>query len=62
MTDTIPPARKPTGETCISIVLPLYNEVNVLERLVQLVRQSVSRCGCNYEILFVNDGSSDGSG
>ncbi len=61
MTDTTKSDRKLPGETCISIVLPLYNEAAVLEKLVQLVRQAVSRCGCDHEIIFVNDGSSDGS-
>ena len=49
-------------ETCVSIVLPLYNEANVLERLVQLVEGSLSSCGCDHEIIFVNDGSDDDSG
>ncbi len=61
MIDTKMPDRKPPGEMCLSIVLPLYNEANVLERLVQLIRHAVSRCGCDHEIIFVNDGSSDGS-
>jgi glycosyltransferase involved in cell wall biosynthesis len=42
-------------------VLPVYNESAVLRRLVDAVTASLDRTGCRQEIVFVNDGSSDGS-
>ncbi len=53
---------KPLGQPIVSVVLPLYNEAAVLERLMDLVKQALAGCGCRYEILFVNDGSTDDSG
>ena len=47
----------------ISIVLPLYNEAAVLNRLYQAVRNALEneKGISSYEILFVNDGSTDKS-
>jgi polyisoprenyl-phosphate glycosyltransferase len=52
--------RRPRPAT-ISVVLPLFNEAAVLIRLADLVRNALRAAGCRYELLFVNDGSTDGS-
>lgn len=46
----------------ISVVLPVYNESNVLELLARSVRDAVRETGCEGELIFVNDGSTDNSG
>lgn len=43
----------------ISIVIPLYNEVDNIEPLGHSVMNVMQ--GRNYEVIFVNDGSTDGS-
>lgn len=59
----IAPTRTARGEdSLISIVLPQYNEGAILTRLVQLVEAAIAQCTDQYEIVFVNDGSTDGSG
>ncbi|MBR1713041.1 MAG: glycosyltransferase family 2 protein [Alloprevotella sp.] len=45
----------------ISIVIPLYNEAESLPPLYDWVRRVVTENGLSYEIIFVNDGSTDGS-
>lgn len=45
----------------ISCVLPVYNEVKVLNRLVAALESALDGQSFDYEILFVNDGSKDGS-
>ena len=45
----------------ISIVVPLYNEDESLKELHQQLRTALSRVTHRYEILFVDDGSSDRS-
>jgi dolichol-phosphate mannosyltransferase len=45
----------------ISCVLPVYNEVKVLNRLVAALESALNGQTFDYEILFVNDGSKDGS-
>lgn len=45
----------------ISVVLPQFNEVEVLQRLLTLVETALQSCAPRYEIIFVNDGSTDGS-
>ncbi|MBW4651858.1 MAG: glycosyltransferase family 2 protein [Kaiparowitsia implicata GSE-PSE-MK54-09C] len=48
--------------TCkISIVVPIYNEVESLPRLVDAIAQALQPTGFSYEIVCVDDGSSDGS-
>ena len=45
----------------ISVVMPLYNEAGVLERLYRDTRRVLQDSGREFELLFVNDGSTDGS-
>ena len=45
----------------ISVVLPAYNEADVLHELHRRVDAALQECGGEYEILFVNDGSRDAS-
>ena len=48
-------------DVLVSVVLPVYNEAHVLEELCNRVSDSVALCGVRQEIIFVNDGSTDGS-
>ncbi len=45
----------------ISIVIPLYNEVESLPELYSQIKEVVRANRYNYEIIFVDDGSTDGS-
>lgn len=45
----------------ISLVIPLYNEVESLDPLVEWITSTLQSTGLSYEIVFVDDGSSDGS-
>ena len=46
----------------ISVVLPLYNEVAVLDRLYESIVEHLENCDIRLELIFVNDGSNDESG
>lgn len=46
----------------LSVVIPIYNEEENVPRLYPLLGQALERMGQNYEVLFVNDGSSDATG
>lgn len=45
----------------LSVVIPVFNEESVLPLLRTRVEPAVRACTNDYEILFVNDGSSDGT-
>ena len=45
----------------LSIVIPLYNEDESLPELTQWISRVMDREGYTYEIIFVNDGSTDNS-
>jgi dolichol-phosphate mannosyltransferase len=45
----------------ISLVIPLYNEEENLPVLAAEIREAVSPLGRPYEVIFVDDGSTDGS-
>jgi glycosyltransferase involved in cell wall biosynthesis len=45
----------------ISIVVPVYNEEEALVDLSQGLRQELTRLGQPWEIIFINDGSTDKS-
>ena len=45
----------------ISIIIPVYNEQDSLETLYYEIKKVVDRNFFNYEIIFIDDGSSDDS-
>lgn len=45
----------------VSIVLPVYNEEGNLEIIYNQIKQACGQSGVDYEIVFVDDGSSDRS-
>ncbi len=45
----------------ISVVIPLYNESESLPELEAWIRRVMEQNGFSYEILFINDGSTDNS-
>lgn len=50
-----------TNPVLLSVVLPVYNEAEVLPTLVGAISDVLANCGAPYEIVFVNDGSRDAS-
>jgi dolichol-phosphate mannosyltransferase len=53
--------RPQNDELLISVVLPVYNEAGVLDKLARRVRGAVEKTAARCEIVFVDDGSHDGS-
>jgi dolichol-phosphate mannosyltransferase len=53
--------RPAVHEILISAVLPVYNEVDVLHELLRRVGSAIQKVGARQEIIFVDDGSRDGS-
>lgn len=45
----------------ISVVIPLYNEEESLPELFVWIERVMAEWGFSYEVIFVNDGSTDGS-
>ena len=45
----------------ISITIPIYNEKDAITPLFIKIREVMDRLGRPYEVIFVNDGSNDGS-
>jgi glycosyltransferase involved in cell wall biosynthesis len=63
MTDrasSVDPGESP--ELDVTIVLPVFNEVEHLKQEVERVRAAMDASEYSYEIIIVDDGSSDGSG
>lgn len=52
-------ASKPQPD--VSIVVPIYNEVENLPHLIEAIATSLSGTGLSYELICVDDGSKDGS-
>jgi len=49
------------SKPCVSIIIPVYNEVESLSLLHERLSEVLARLEIAYEILFVDDGSTDGS-
>jgi glycosyltransferase involved in cell wall biosynthesis len=45
----------------LSIVVPCFDEEEVLPLLFERIRGALEACGIDYEVILVNDGSTDGS-
>ncbi len=54
--------RPSRSQAKLSIVLPLLNEAGVLPRLLGEIKLRLEELGCRWNIVLVNDGSTDDSG
>jgi glycosyltransferase involved in cell wall biosynthesis len=45
----------------VSLVIPVFNEEENLPILAEEIREAMEPLGCSYEVIFVDDGSTDGS-
>lgn len=45
----------------VSIIIPVYNEVNAIEETIHHLHQTMGPVGYDYELVVVNDGSTDGT-
>ena len=45
----------------LSIIVPLYNEAESLPKLYEWIERVMKQNGFSYEVIFVNDGSTDNS-
>jgi len=61
MSDQIPPVSEPTLAPEISVVIPVFNEEENLRELGERLIRTLTAMGRPYEIIFVDDGSTDGS-
>lgn len=50
-----------TGDMQISVIVPLYNEEESLPELAAWIERVMKANAFTYEVIFVNDGSTDGS-
>lgn len=44
-----------------SVIIPVYNEAEVLQSSYERLTEVLQKLKANYELLFVNDGSKDGT-
>jgi glycosyltransferase involved in cell wall biosynthesis len=45
----------------VSVVCPFYNESAIIEHSIRSLAENLARLSCTWELLVVNDGSTDGS-
>ncbi len=50
-----------TNKVEISVIVPIYNEEEIIPELYQRLATTVSQISAHYELIFVNDGSKDQS-
>ena len=55
------PSIEKYGQVKVSAVVPVYNEEGNLPILIPKLSKVLKDLGCSYEMIFVDDGSSDGS-
>jgi glycosyltransferase involved in cell wall biosynthesis len=52
-------AHRGTAHIDCSVVVPLYNESTVVQELYDRLTKTLTASGLNYELIFIDDGSSD---
>lgn len=50
------------GPISVSVFFPCYNEQDNIRRVVERAKEVLERIGTDFEVIVVNDGSSDGTG
>ena len=53
--------QKKRGENMLSVIIPAYNEEKMIQTTADTVDRILSEASVPYEIVFVNDGSKDGT-
>ena len=53
---------RPEQKIDLSVVVPVFNEIDNLDPLLQRVRETLDGVGISWELVAVDDGSTDGSG
>lgn len=63
MSPTVQPSEETSAEKVaeVSVVIPVYNEIGALEKTVHEVVEYMKASGFVFEIILVDDGSTDGS-
>jgi len=61
MPNQVPPVNEPTLAPEISVVIPVFNEEDNLRELGERLIRTLTAMGRPFEIIFVDDGSTDGS-
>ncbi len=54
-------ATAPTHQDLVSITVPVFNEAGAVAQLYEATRRVMDGLGRPWEIIFVNDGSTDGT-
>ncbi|MDA0746997.1 MAG: glycosyltransferase family 2 protein [bacterium] len=49
------------SQQVVSVVIPAYNEAGAIEPVYRAAGEAIEQAGFNFEIIFVNDGSRDGT-
>ena len=55
----LPPPRPRPADPLISVIVPVYNEAEAIDAFLDQVTPELIRTAARYEIIFVNDGSTD---
>jgi glycosyltransferase involved in cell wall biosynthesis len=59
---TSSPPRDPAARPALSVVIPMYDEVENVEPMLARVHQGLTDYGGVWELICVDDGSRDGTG
>ena len=43
----------------LTIIIPMYNEEGSIKKTISSIKETLSNCDIQYEIICVNDGSTD---
>lgn len=56
------PSELATSSIEVSVIVPIYNEIESIPHLVEAITSTLNSTGLVYELICVDDGSKDGSG
>jgi glycosyltransferase involved in cell wall biosynthesis len=59
MADMTPPLRPRAENPLLSVIVPVYNEVESIGAFLGQITPELARIGLRHEIIFINDGSTD---
>src|SRR5271169_5064770 len=60
-TELQPGGTQSLGPVAVSVVMPAYNEAQMVGPQIEKIREVMDRTNCPYELIVVDDGSIDGT-